>query len=68
MYVPPVTEMPTASILSSSGRIIIDAVHREISKLNNQTVLTSFSIDDAISNIDALLWEFISLCTCNVDS
>ena len=66
VYVPPITEMPTASILSNSGRIINDALHREISKLNNQTVLTSFSIDDAISNIDALLWEFISSCTMSI--
>ena len=55
------------AILREAGNIINDAIHQEVSRQkSSHTDLTTFSLDDSLTDNNTLLWDFVCSCTRSV--
>ena len=51
------------SIVTKSGKIINDLLHREINEIENESNICLFNLENIIATINSLLWKFITVCT-----
>ena len=54
---------PNESIVTKSGKIINDLLHREIKKIGKESNISLFNFENRIATINSLLWQFITVCT-----